>query len=456
MPARELKLKRIDYILIGIGTTAVVALVIVVWAGGVDQLSNDGGASKKAALFSLGFYWLLGIVSVLAWRYRAQYWKQFLLAIGSALVTCACLELILRVSCPPLALPEFHHLRSANQHHVLEPNKSSHLGYFEGNHVLVQTNEDGLRSNYSRKEFCALKTRIVCLGDSFTFGAWVKAEDSYPEVLQRRLRSKTGKSSIGVLNAGILSYSPLLEEKMLDHVARHYKPQIVMLMLDCTDIGDDHDYGSQYHPERLTPGPFNGPTLSKPHPHYGALWRLLKPCQQPVTAPFRLLSRLTRSHQPFDPLDYNKLNLVINGTLETERFFIYRHPLDLTRPFFDASWENIRRIAQRCEEIDAQFVLLVSPRYHHWNEQECPENWEAFAYDLNEPYQYAFFEYFDEQAKTAGFPVYNLLNDFQQTKKFPLVFRTDPHWNPRGHEFVADLLVKLLLDKLPQAPPKIP
>ena len=449
-------MKRRDYILIGVGTTGTLLLAAFVLLGGIDHLSNDGGANKKVALLSLGFYWVLGVAAVLVVRHRAKYWKQFLLAGISVLVTAGCLEVILRVAYPPLGLPEFRHLRSAHQHHVLQANRKSHLGYFEGNHVLVQTNEDGLRTAYSRESFCALERRVVCLGDSFTFGAWIEAEKAYPEVLERRLRLQTKSESVGVLNAGILSYSPLLEEKMLDLVARHYKPQIVVLMLDCTDIGDDYDYGLEYSPERAVPGPFEGTELSKPHPYYGALWRLLKPCQQPVTAPFRLVSRLFGSHQPFDPMAYNEFHLEINGVVETERFFIYRHPLDLTRKYFDASWQNIERIARLCGEIDAQFVLVVSPRYHHWNDKECPENWEVFAYGLHEPHQYAIFEYFDERAQTASFPVYNLLNDFQSTNDFPLVFKTDPHWNARGHEFVAKVLARLLVDKLPATVSKAP
>jgi hypothetical protein len=37
-----------------------------------------------------------------------------------------------------------------------------------------------------------------------------------------------------------------------------------------------------------------------------------------------------------------------------------------------------------------------------------------------------------------------MLPTFQATEEYPLVFRTDPHWNPQGNRFVAQLLQRSL------------
>ncbi len=446
---RLLEVTRTAYVLIAAGTLAALLMAMLVGSGVIDRLSNDGNVDRAVALQALVLYWLLGVLVVLAMTFRDRYWKHYLLAVGAAVFACGVLEGGLRLLYPALSLPKFRHLRSAHQHHVAEANRDFHLGYFEGEHVFVHTNEDGLRSHYDRAGFKSLGTRIACLGDSFTFGAWVQDDETFSMQLEKRLRKQLGHEDVGVLNAGVLSYSPLLQEKMLDRVVQYYDPQVVLLMLDCTDIGDDYDYGLEYDPGRTYPGPFEGPELSRPYPYYGALWRLLNPYHDAIMAPMRLLGRLGSSYQPFDPHAYNKFHLEINGTVETERFFIYRHPLEVTRPYFDASWENIRRIEAKCREIDAQFVLVVSPRFHHWNPRECPQNWEAFAYSLDEPHQDVIFNYFDEQARTSPFPVYTMLKDFQATSEFPLVFETDPHWNPQGHRFVADRLLELLNRETP-------
>jgi hypothetical protein len=436
-------LKRPSYILIALGTILSIVAAIFVLSGKLDRLSNDGTASSTVALQSIVLYWTLGVVLVLVLSNRKRYWKQFLLATLSVILSFACLELALRTLSPALALREFHFLRSSRHHHILLPDTKYHLGRFEGEDIVVKTNDDGLRSLHSREDFLSFDKRVVCLGDSFTFGAWVQDSQAYPQILETLLRKSSGSNSVGVLNAGILSYSPLLEEQLLEHVIKQYKPHVVTLMLDCTDVGDDYHYSLDYHPEQKD-GPFNGPYVSKPKPHLGALWRFAKPLHPSILAPFKLLHRLRGGYQAMDPFDYYKFKLQVAGKEETERFFIYRHPLEVTRKYFDNTWNTINRIATKCREFDAEFILYVAPRYHHWNINECPDNWEIFAYDLDEPYQYEIFSYFDSKIETAPFEVISLLPAFKATQKFPLVFRTDPHWNPQGNRFVADLLLQSL------------
>ncbi|MGY8730699.1 MAG: hypothetical protein ACKVK0_01110 [Pirellulales bacterium] len=436
-------MRRPFYILIAFGTLLSAVASLVVISGKLDRFSNDGTANSIVALQSIVLYWLLGVALVLMAAKRTSYWKQYLLGTISVVFCIVFLEITLRTLSPALALREFHFLRSSLQHHVLMPDTRYHLGRFEGEDIIVQTNTDGLRSNYSREEFLAFDKRIVCLGDSFTFGAWVQDNTAYPQILESLLREMVGEDSVGVLNAGILSYSPLLEEQMLEHVVKHYKPHVVTLMLDCTDVGDDYHYSLDYDLQRKN-GPFNGPYVTKPKAHFGALWRYAEPLHSTILAPFKLLDRVATGHHPMDPFDYYKFKLRVAGKLETERFFIYRHPLEVTRQYFDTTWETINRIAERCHQLDAVFILYVAPRYHHWNTKECPDNWETFAYDLNEPYQYEIFKYFDSKIQSASFKVVNMLPAFQATEKYPLVFRTDPHWNASGNHFVAKLLQQSL------------
>ena len=436
-------MKRPSYILIAFGTVLSAAAALIVLSGKLDRLSNDGTANSKVALQSIALYWLLGVALVLLVAKRDRYWKQYLLGIFSAVICIACLELALRSLSPALALREFQFLRSSQHHHILMPDTQYHLGRFEGEDIVVKTNEDGLRSTHSREEFLKFDRRIVCLGDSFTFGAWVQDTAAYPQILESLLRETAGDESVAVLNAGMLSYSPLLEEQLLDHVIKHYRPHVVTLMIDCTDVGDDYQYSLRYDPQQKG-GPFSGPYVTKPKPHLGALWRSAKPLHPTILAPLKLLDRLGGGYQPLDPFDYYNFKLRVAGQVETDRFFIYRHPLDVTRQYFDATWDTINRIAVRCRQLDAEFILHVAPRYHHWNTKESPENWETTSYDLEETYQYEIFKYFESKIDSASFRIVNMLPAFQATQQFPLVFRNDPHWNPQGNRFVANLLLQSL------------
>ena len=130
--------------------------------------------------------------------------------------------------------------------------------------------------------------------------------------------------------------------------------------------------------------------------------------------------------------------------LETNRYFHYRHPLELTRSYFDVSLANIEAIAKAVRATGADFLLVISPRFHHWNPKESPDNWETDDYEHDEPYQFEYFRYFDQARSRVDFPIFDLLPAFQATDEYPLVFRTDPHWNPRGNEFVAGVLANHL------------
>jgi len=143
--------------------------------------------------------------------------------------------------------------------------------------------------------------------------------------------------------------------------------------------------------------------------------------------------------------DYFKFEIDVNGVRETNRFFIYRHPLDKTRAFFDTTMGNIDQIAVLSAKMGAGFALAVTPRFHHWNAKECPDNWEKDAYGLHEPYQYEYFRYFEDTKR--DYPTINLLPDFKATDKYPLVFREDPHWNANGHAFVAETIAQHLLKR---------
>ncbi len=131
------------------------------------------------------------------------------------------------------------------------------------------------------------------------------------------------------------------------------------------------------------------------------------------------------------------IRIDVEGTAETNNFFIYRHPLAATAPYFEAMLKNIAAIAARVHQDGGKFLLVVPPRFQHWNVKECPKNWEAGQYRLDEPYQNEMFRFFEEKRGVVDFPILNLLPAFQATQEFPLVFKDDPHWNSAGHRFVA-------------------
>ena len=247
------------------------------------------------------------------------------------------------------------------------------------------------------------------------------------------------------LNTGHVSYSPMLANLLFKDVIREYAPTLVVLLLDATDIGDDFQYGLEA--QRLGSRVQFDPPGADGVRYYGALYELLAPFVDDYLRPAFLypigilLSRLGLAPD----YDYYQFQVTVAGIVETNRFFIYRHPLRETRPYFDATLDHIDALAAAVEQAGARLLLVVSPRFHHWNRKEAPDNWEADQYALDEPLQYELFRYFQDVAPQRAYGIFDLLPMFQETKEFPLVRADDPHWNARGHALVARALAERLL-----------
>jgi hypothetical protein len=249
---------------------------------------------------------------------------------------------------------------------------------------------------------------------------------------------------VGVLNAGVISYSPIIHRSAFKEVVREYSPTLTVLLLDLGDIGDDYKYA-----EQLVPGDRSEmPRFDVDHRAFKparelALPKLAEPILAPLRMPFLVLDRFRPQRRQAS--NYYSFEIEIGGVLETNRWFILRHPLEKTRPLFDASLGYIGEVARAARAAGSEFVLVVPPRYFQWSDRECPDDWAKNSRKLDEPYEYAPFEYFDEPAKTSEFRIKSLLPEFRATTRFPLVLRNDAHWNPDGNLFVAESIADYLL-----------
>lgn len=404
-----------------------------------------------AILFDLFVLWAVVFGLILAigrWRRVAGFlrarWKHCLLAGVTTVLALAVLEVALRILVPAMTLPLYDTPFSRAFHHIHAPRVKMFGGLFEGSAVLIETNEDGLRTPHSRENFLKFKDRVVVLGDSFPFGFGVQVDEAFPAVMERELRRTLGREDLGVLDAGVVSYSPLLERNLFDRLIVQYRPTLTLMVIDMTDIGDDYQYG-----ERLKVSPdgelsfrmkgrgmksrwHDGVALAKIGGHIG----------RAVGRPFALVKEFFAEAPREDQIDYYKFAVRVGGTIETNRFFILRHPLAETLPFFEASYEHIRRTAEAAREAGSEFLVVVIPRYHHWNDRECPNNWEGKNYRVDEPYEFEYLRFFDQMAESSPFEIFSLLPTFQQSKEFPLVFNNDPHWNRKGQELAGKVLAE--------------
>jgi hypothetical protein len=77
--------------------------------------------------------------------------------------------------------------------------------------------------------------RIICLGDSVTFGHAVEAEEAFPRRLEEVLSRRTGRP-VQVINAGVPGYSPFQELDWLQAEGWSYAPDLVLMGFVLNDV----------------------------------------------------------------------------------------------------------------------------------------------------------------------------------------------------------------------------
>jgi lysophospholipase L1-like esterase len=123
-------------------------------------------------------------------------------------------------------------VRSWTVHHAMRP------GY---DVPPVRTNSFGLRSSEVAVPKPKGTFRILLLGDSFTFGFRAANDVIFARQLEKRLRG-SGFSSVEVVNAGVLSYCPLLEYLQYRHTLHVLESDLVVLNFDMSDVQDHLEY----------------------------------------------------------------------------------------------------------------------------------------------------------------------------------------------------------------------
>lgn len=99
----------------------------------------------------------------------------------------------------------------------------------------ISLNSRGFRD----REFSTAKPpgafRIVCLGDSWTFGANVGQDQNYPRQLQGLLQRAYPNRKIEVLNLGVLGYSSFQGRELLRRIALSLDPDVVIIAYALND-----------------------------------------------------------------------------------------------------------------------------------------------------------------------------------------------------------------------------
>ena len=130
-----------------------------------------------------------------------------------------------------------HKIKSYYYHHDLRPN-----AYWKekwGNQEYeIYTNNQGFKDKKIR-EVKFKENNILFIGDSFTEGVGVNYENTFVGIIENKVSSK--KDDYEILNAGVISYSPIVILSKLNHIINKRKLPInkVFVVLSNGDLHDD-------------------------------------------------------------------------------------------------------------------------------------------------------------------------------------------------------------------------
>ena len=98
-----------------------------------------------------------------------------------------------------------------------------------------ETNSEGFRDRAFAPEKEAGVFRIVCMGDSVTFGWPTPIDETYPNVLERVMGERFAGKKIEVINAGVPGYTSFQGLMLLEKKILGYRPDLLIVYYGIND-----------------------------------------------------------------------------------------------------------------------------------------------------------------------------------------------------------------------------
>lgn len=393
------------------------------------------------ALTEIGLLLILSYFSI-TWLKQIRWKKELILLTSSLLISFLVAELITRKSLIFLFAENCFRNDNKIYHHSFIPNKTCYysapqnsLGSIKNSFNSLGMRGDEITIPKPRDEY-----RILMLGDSFTAAINIVYQETFSKVLEKKLSNKFPNKKITVTNAGVDSYSPLLEYLLLREKGLLLQPDLIILNFDISDISDDPKY---YQLAKID--------LSGNIIHVNEIPELF-PLYKKIN--FRLSNLSIFYNKLIKPQLFNIKNSALNkkevlieqnfGNFEYDFLLIFREDIQLDyETILHWPQKSIQKINTLAQQNKIPLILAIYPYSLQVNGQEWI-NREQYGFELEKTYSTKFFDLLEQFAKNEKIPVINSLEAFQKSDKFPLYFPQDVHFTPNGHQVFAEELFKHL------------
>lgn len=347
-------------------------------------------------------------------------------------------------------------------HHLLPPHTEGPM-FSEGdfNDSFI-TNNRGMRGPkdyvYEKPEGIQ---RIAVMGDSFTFGVGVKAEETYSALLQEKL-NQSHPNTFEVMNFGVSSYSPLLHYIYLKREVLQYQLDTLILAFDLADLQDDYFYEKNAIHDKA------GEIIAcDPYSLYGKpnWWAYLKKHSVLMTILDEKLFQSFRKMKTIGFTQYiqnkikkvrNKTEILANPTIdniEFDRMMITRPDKDMKvlSKHWERSAKYIRMIHELCQKHNIRFLLVAYPYGHQVGDEQWAKGREYWAFKKDKTYDAdRTFQLIRDFADTNNISLLSLLDPMRQNKDQVLYYNNDGHWTPAAHRVAANSIADAVKREVPK------
>ena len=308
-------------------------------------------------------------------------------------------------------------------------------------------NSLGLRNDEIPREKPKGIRRILMLGDSFTEGNGVQASETFSSRLQERLRQTEAGTHWQIVNAGVGSYSPLLELLYLKNGGLSLEPDLVILNFDLSDINDDIRYS------RLAEFDASGDPLavrqendSKPGSWPSAVLVGIKDFFKQHARLYNFTKRrLVGYLSGLQPPD-------LSGDVRVDKYGMLRERDG--RPCDDAAWglsyQYLLRTRDLLKAHGSDFWVTVYPIGNQVSPREWSKGRVYWGFEPGKVYSTRPQSLVADFCRKNDIRVVDMSDDFKQAARtvYPLYYDHDGHWKPAGHQVVADVLYRELVPYL--------
>jgi lysophospholipase L1-like esterase len=267
--------------------------------------------------------------------------------------------------------------------------------------TTVHVNQKGLRDSNHTYDRANNTGRILVLGDSFAWGYGVEEAQRFSQVLQTSM-------GVEVINAGVSGYSTDQELLWYRSEGVKYNPDLLILVFTGNDIGDNEQqlvYTIYYKPQFVIE---DGQPILKntPVPQTGTRSKIIYDLCQRSSLFYFLVQRFFDFRSIYKNFSVRSANASPLVSAQSPK----REPFELTISL-------LHEISKIAEGEGARFMIVATD---HWWNGPSGETYQDFIDTL----------------RTEEFLVLDVerMPGFDPAK---MVIPDDGHWNPAGHEFVA-------------------